>query len=249
MSVARRPAIGAPRPSATLTGVTRTGSPATIACRSASDPVGLHAVHAHRGRLSLRATVTPPSSPPPPTAITTTSTSGRSSRISRPHEPLPSRTSGSSYGCTSVRPRSSRMRCRCSQRLADVRAVEHDLRAVLETGRHLGRDGALGHHDRHRHAGLAPRPRVGLARVPGADRDRAAAALVGVQRRDAGEGGPWLERPRLLEVLGLEVEAPVPESLPDHGSRDPGRRHRREHRRVVDSPGERSPASRGYRPG
>ena len=44
--------------------------------------------------------------------MTTTSTSGRSSRISSPHDPLPIRTSGSSYGWTSVSPRSSRSRSR-----------------------------------------------------------------------------------------------------------------------------------------
>src|SRR3954447_20932226 len=46
----------------------------------------------------------PPISPPPPTGTITASTSGASSSISRPTVPWPASTSGSSNGCTSVRP-------------------------------------------------------------------------------------------------------------------------------------------------
>ena len=119
-------------------------------------------------------------------------------------------------------------------RLADVRAVEDDLGAVLEARRDLRRHGAGGHHDRHRHARLATGPRVGLARVAGRDRDRAAAPLVGRQRLDPRQRRARLERAGLLEMLGLEVQLPVGEPGAARLARDPGRGRRRQQRRVVD---------------
>ncbi len=98
------------------------------------------------------------------------------------------------------------------QRLPDVLPAEHHLRAVAQARGHLGGDGALGHDDRHRHARLARRPRVGLPRVSGRDGDRAPAPLLGRERGDPGERGARLEGPGLLEVLGLEVQPAVGEA-------------------------------------
>ena len=62
--------------------------------------------------------------------------------------------------------------------LADVRAVEDDPGAVAEAGLHLRADRARRHHDRHRHPGRPAGPGVGLAGVPGRQRDDAARPLV-----------------------------------------------------------------------
>ena len=143
--------------------------------------------------------------------MTITSTSGRSSRISRPHDPLPSRTSGSSYGCTSVRPRSSRI---SSRRWSDsptcapwrtTSAPYSRQAATFEATAPAGITTVIGTPaSRAAHAYAWPA-------LPGRDRDRAAAALVGRERRDPGERGARLERAGLLEVLRLEVQALVGE--------------------------------------
>ena len=67
---------------------------------------------------ALAALATPASSPPPPTGTTTHSTPGRSSTISRPAVPAPASTTGSSKGCTNVRPVASRTSWSLSNRVA-----------------------------------------------------------------------------------------------------------------------------------
>ena len=120
------------------------------------------------------------------------------------------------------------------ERLADVRAVQDDLGAVLAARVHLRLDRGERHDDRHRHARLAAGPRVGLSGVAGRDRDRAAGPLVRREGGDPGQRGARLERAGLLEVLGLQVEPVVGDAdarpLADH----PRRRRGREQRRAMD---------------
>src|SRR5215213_1780596 len=59
------------------------------------------------GRADLTAIAMPAHSPPPPTGTTTFARSGTASSSSRPSEPWPATTTGSSNGCTNARPPSS----------------------------------------------------------------------------------------------------------------------------------------------
>ena len=83
-------------------------------------------------------------------------------------------TAGSSNGWTNVEALGVADPLHLGERLADVRAVEDDPRAVAETGLDLRADRAGRHDDRHRDAGRAAGPRVGLPGVPGRQRDDAA---------------------------------------------------------------------------
>src|SRR5207237_1024590 len=72
--------------------------------RTASAPSGSTPMTRISRRRSFSASAVPPMRPPPPTGTTTVSTSGTSSRISRPIVPCPATMSGSAYGCTNVLP-------------------------------------------------------------------------------------------------------------------------------------------------
>ena len=121
--------------------------------------------------------------------------------------------------------------------LADVGAVEHDPCPIAEAGLHLGADGAGRHHHRHRDPGRPPCPRVGLPGVAGRQGDRATGRSFGTERRDPVGHPTGLERPGLLEVLGLEIEAIIREADPGRGRRPRPGRGRRQHRRPVDDAG------------
>ena len=120
------------------------------------------------------------------------------------------------------------------ERLADVLAVEDDLRAVPDAGVDLRAYGAGRHHDDRRDARLAAGPGVGLPGVPGRQRDDPRPPLLRGQRRDLGRHATRLERARDLEVLGLDEQPiagqPRAARRPDEASR--GRRA--EDRRAVD---------------
>ena len=190
------------------------------------------------GRRSFSAAATPEIRPPPPTPTTTTSRSGRSSSSSRPIEPWPAMTAGSSNGWTNSRPSTSRSRSISAKVSPTCDAVEDDPGAVAEARLDLRADGASRHDHRHRDAGRAAGPRVGLPGVAGRQRDHAARlGLVG-QRRDLVGHAARLERAGLLEVLRLEVEPVVAEPRAG-GDRRPGRgRRRAEQRRAVDAAGD-----------
>src|SRR6266545_3635330 len=74
---------------------------------SAFESSGSTATTRASGFTPFTAVAIPETSPPPPTWTRITSASGTSSSISSPTVPWPAITSGSSYGCTSVRPVSS----------------------------------------------------------------------------------------------------------------------------------------------
>src|SRR5205814_1971393 len=99
----------------------------------------------------------------------------------------------------------------CLQRLADMRALEDDLGTVSATGGDLRRIGTDRHDDRHGDARFAPGPRVGLAGVAGGHGDRATLPLRRLERGDPVRHPAGLERPGLLEVLGLQVETAITE--------------------------------------
>ena len=75
---------------------------------------------------------------------------------------------------------------------------------------------------------------VRLAGVPRRQRDRAAGARFGRQRGDPVGHPAGLERPGLLEMLGLEVEAVVTEAGTGRRLDPRGRRRRRQQRRPGD---------------
>src|SRR5581483_8380423 len=108
ISRASRPANGALRPSAIEVGVTGVGAPCSIAVCSAVLVSGSTATTRTRSPIAVWM---PEISPPPPTPTITASVSGASSSTSRPTVPAPAITSGSSNGCTSVRPVSAIRSC------------------------------------------------------------------------------------------------------------------------------------------
>ena len=104
------------------------------------------------------------------------------------------------------------------ERLADVGAVEDDPRPVAEAGLDLRAHGAGRHDDRHRDAGRAPGPGVGLPGVPGRQRDDAARpspSAVSVAIRLVIPRA--LNEPVFWRCSGLQVEPVVAE--PDAGRR------------------------------
>ena len=136
-------------------------------------------------------------------------------------------TAGSSNGWTNVRPALVADPLERGERLADVGAVEDDLGAVAAAGLDLRAD------SRRRPSttvigtpAVAAGPGIGLTGVPRRHRDRAAARCSGVRVSDPVGHPAGLERARLLEVLGLEVEAAVGEPRPAGGGDEPRPRSR-----------------------
>ena len=166
--------------------------------------------------------------------MTTTSTSGRSSRISRPHDPLPSRTSGSSYGCTSVRPRSARS---SSRRWSDSPTCAPWRTTSAPYSRQAATFDAT-----------AP---AGITTVIGTPASRAAHAyawpalpaeiVIAPRRRSSGvseairaSAARGLNEPVFWRCSALRYRRPSARTAPELWPGDPGRRRGRQHRRVVD---------------
>ena len=122
---ASSPANGAVSPSAIVSGVSGTGSPAARPSASAFDPSGSTATT--RTPAGTHAAAIPETSPPPPLETTIVSTPGTSSRISSPTVP-----------CAGDHDRDRRTGARTparSPRRSSSQAVERGRRAVAPRGR------------------------------------------------------------------------------------------------------------------
>ena len=193
-----------------------TAIPSAIVSPWGSSPAsGAHAaactpIRRSSGRSSRRAIAIPAASPPPPTGITTVpAPSGSCSASSSPSVPCPAITRGSSNGVHERRARSLLEDPRRVDRVVEVLADQLDGGAVAAGGVDLGHRRSVGHEDRRGDPGLPRRPRDGLTVVAGTRRDDAGSSLRFGERRDDVDGAADLERPRALQVLGLEVHRAI----------------------------------------
>ena len=183
--------IGRPAASDAASGAAVSGSAAKM--RTSSRP------------LPRTAAAMPDSSPPPPSGATMASTSGRSSRISRPTVPLPAMKRSSSNGWTKC-PFIRSDPCAITVLPALVVARAHDRRAQPLDGVHLGRRRRVHHHHRAGRADLARGQRHALRRVAGADRPDAVLQFVRRELPDRVVGAADLEGADRLQHLELQVQ-------------------------------------------
>jgi hypothetical protein len=113
--------------------------------------------------------------PPPPTAITSVSGRAAARSISRPIVPWPAMTSGSSNGCTKLRPCSAASQ-RMVARGVEGLAVQHHLGAEAARALDLHRGRELRHHDHRAQAQALRVVRHALRVVAGRGGDHAASA-------------------------------------------------------------------------
>ena len=167
-----------------------------------------------RAAARASAAAMPASRPPPPSGATMASTSGRSSRISRPAVPLPAMNRSSSNGCTKW-PRMRSERVRFDGAPALVVGGADDRRAEPLDGADLG----LGRRVHHHHRAAARRP----ARAANATPCAALPALtvqtpsVSCRRRQLADGvvgAADLERADRLQDFELQVELAEPAASP-----------------------------------
>ena len=154
---------------------------------------------------SFIAAAIPHDRPPPPNQATTASTSGRSSRISRPAEALPAMNSSSSNGCTNA-PGHRRMRAGFERLPAfDRRWPARFLRRGGGPHRAWLRGRV---HDEHfaGNAGLLRGERDSLGGVAGADGPDSAAALLFRQKADGVVCAANLERADGLQAFQLQID-------------------------------------------
>ena len=174
---------------------------------SAFESSGSIATTRASGFSPFTAVAMPETSPPPPTWTSTTSASGTSSSISTPTVPWPAITSGSSYGCTSVRPVSSTSRSRCSNAAGmsggeSSTVAPYARAAAIFIGRRR-----LPHHDERVDALDGGRVRERLRVVAGGDGDHAARLLLVVSveslfRTPRGLNAPVRWRSSALKCTG-----------------------------------------------
>ena len=158
------------------------------------------------GRWLLTASAIPESRPPPPSGTTMASTSGTSSRISRPDRALAGDHELVVEGMDERAPVGLGVGDGRRDRVLDRVAHQADRRAVALGCPHLRERRRLGHVDRRRHAGRAGGERDRLGVVPGRRGDDARSPLRLGQRADLVVGAADLERAGLLAVLELEED-------------------------------------------
>ena len=123
-----------------------------------------------------------------------------------PMVPWPAMTSGSSKGCTKVRPRACLDFLGSRLRLVEDVTVQHDLAAQPPDGFDLDDGRRPRHDDRRRNAQLARRQRHALGMIARGCADDAALARLGREPDDLVVGSAKLEGEDRLQVLPLEQD-------------------------------------------